>query len=168
MVPHPPPAALSRAFRTALVALLAALYARGFVVELRAIASGSMDPTLVVGDQLLVDRMVYAGRDLPPVLARLLPVREPRRGDLVVLRSPEDRRAVLVKRCTALAGDRVSGATVPPAALWVEGDRRSSSHDSRAFGPVERRDLVGRALLVVLSRPPGGGWRVGRTLAPVR
>jgi type IV secretory pathway protease TraF len=56
---------------------------------------------------------------------------------------------------------------VPPAALWVEGDRRADSRDSRVFGPVERRDLLGRGVLVVLSRS-AGGWRAGRILRPVR
>lgn len=168
MVAHPPPAALSRALRAGLVALLGALFVRGFVVEVRALASGSMEPTLVQGDLLLVDRLIYAARDLPPALRFPLPVREPRRGDLVVLRSPEDGRTVLVKRCVALSGDRVSAGTVPPSALWVEGDRRASSRDSRAFGPVERRALLGRGFLVVASKRPGGGWRWRRTLLPLR
>jgi signal peptidase I len=165
--PHAAPAALRRAARAALAALLVAFYARGFVLELRRVASGSMEPTLLTGDHLLVDRMVYAGRDLPPAIAALLPVREPRRGDLVAARSPEDRRRVLLKRCTALAGDPVPAGAVPPATLWVEGDRRGDSRDSRAFGPVERRDLVGRGVLVVVSRS-ADGWRPGRTLRPVR
>jgi len=168
VVAHPPSAALSRALKAALVAVLAALYARGFVLEIRELASGSMSPTLIQGDLLVVDRLIYAARDLPPALRALLPAREPRRGDLLVLSSPEDGRTVLVKRCVALAGDPVEAGTVPPSTLWVEGDDRTRSYDSRAFGPVERRALIGRGVLVVASKGPGGGWRWERTLRGVR
>jgi len=168
VVAHPAPSALSRGLKAALVAILAALYARGFVLEIRELSSGSMSPTLVEGDLLVVDRLIYAAHDLPPLLGALLPAREPDRGDVVALRSPEDGRTVLIKRCTALAGDPVEAGTVPPSALWVEGDDRPRSHDSRSFGPVERRSLIGRGVLVVASKGPAGGWRWHRTLRPVR
>ena len=52
--------------------------------------------------------------------------------------------------------------------LALVGDARAQSHDSRAFGPVERSALAGRAVLVLWSRAPGGGARSTRWLAPLR
>jgi signal peptidase I len=170
VVAHFPPAALNAALgalRAGLIAVLLALFARGFVLELRVIAGGSMAPTLLPGDRILVDRMIYA-RGLPAPLARLLPVREPARGDVVLARSPDDERTALVKRCVALAGDRIATAVVPAGAVWLEGDHRADSHDSRAFGPVARRFVSGRVVRVLASKSPRGGWRWSRTFCAVR
>jgi hypothetical protein len=149
-----------------LAAILAALFFRTFVLELRVIPSGSMTPALLVGDRVLVDRLIY--RDaLPGPLAALLPVRDVRRGDVVLFRSPEDGRTVLVKRCVALPGDVVPAGVVPAASLYLVGDERGDSRDSRIFGPVERSRLLGRVVLVLGSHSPDAGWRVSRTLRAV-
>jgi hypothetical protein len=154
---HSPPAALSRGARaraacTLLVgAILAALFFRAFVLELRVVSSGSMSPTLAVGDHVLVDRLIY--RQAPGgLLSALLPVRDVRRGDVVLLRSPEDGRTVLVKRCVALPGDLVPAGVVPAASVFVVGDDRADSRDSRVFGPVERSLLLGRVVAAFGSR----------------
>lgn len=175
MVAHLPPAALgggrgaalSRALAAGLVAVLAALFVRTFVVEIVQVPSGSMAPALVAGDRVAVDRLVYGGGSGP--LAWLLPSREPAAGDVVVFRSPEERRRLLVKRCVATGGEPFAGSWVPPDTLVLLGDARESSHDSRAFGPVGRGAVVGRAALVLWSIPPGSARpRWGRTLARVR
>ena len=170
MVAHLPSAALTAglgALRAGLIAVLLALFARGFVLELRVIAGSSMVPTLLPGDRVLVDRMIYAG-GLPSPFARLLPVREPARGDVVLARSPDDHRSALVKRCVALAGDRIDPVAVPAGTVWLEGDHRAASRDSRAFGPVARRFVSGRVVRVLASKTPGGGWRWSRTFGAVR
>ncbi|GMU64736.1 MAG: hypothetical protein AMXMBFR36_10100 [Acidobacteriota bacterium] len=170
MVAHLPPAALSAALgalRAGLIAILLALFARGFVLELRVVSGRSMEPALLAGDRVLVDRMIYAP-DLPGPLARLLPVREPLRGDVVLARSPDAGRSVLVKRCVALAGDRIGSGNVPAGAVWLEGDHRADSRDSRAFGAVDRRAVAGRVVRVLASKAPGGPWRWSRTLRAVR
>lgn len=162
-----PGAALRRTLATALVALLAALYFRTFVVEILQVPSGSMAPALVAGDHLLVDRLIYAGAGAP--LAWLLPERAPAPGDVVVFRSPEDRRRLLVKRCVATGGQPWAGGYVPAGTLMLVGDARAGSHDSRAFGPVGRGAVVGRAAAVLWSVAPGARvprWQ--RTLARVR
>ncbi len=98
-------------------------------------------------------------------------MRAPAPGDVVVFRSPEERRRLLVKRCVAVGGDSYRGGYVPAGTLGLEGDDAARSHDSRAFGPVgarragrprRRRALVGRA------RRRARGLRASRTLARVR
>lgn len=177
MVAHLPSAALSsgpgeltrRVLGGVLVALLLALWVRTFLCQLVLVPSASMAPALVAGDRLLVDRLRYAGGDGP--LARLLPVREPAAGEVVVFRSPEERRRLLVKRCVAVGGAAYRGGFVPAGTLALEGDAAADSHDSRSFGPVGRGALVGRGVAVLWSVAPGrglGGLRAGRTLARVR
>jgi signal peptidase I len=161
------PARLRGGLGAVLAAVLFALFARGFVLEIRRVTSGSMEPTLLVGDQVLVDRMLFAPR-LPRWLASLLPVRAVATGDVVLFRSPEDGRTALVKRCVALPGDLVPAGVVPGSSLYLVGDRRADSHDSRDFGPVDRAAVVGRVVLVLASRAPDGGLRGSRTLRAVR
>jgi len=177
VVAHLPPAALSagpgelarRSLAGVLVALLLALWVRTFLCQLVLVPSGSMAPALFAGDRLLVDRLRYGGGAGP--LARLLPMRDPAAGDVVVFRSPEEHRRLLVKRCVAVGGAAYRGGYVPAGTLALEGDAAGESHDSRAFGPVERRALVGRGVAVLWSVAPGAGLaglRGGRTLARVR
>lgn len=154
------------ALRAALTAALVALYARAFVVSVGTVAGGSMAPALLAGDRVVVDRLLYA-EGLPRAAAAALPVREPRPGDVVWLRSPEEPRTALVKRCIAVAGQPFAGAELAPGTLAVVGDRRADSRDSRQFGPVARATLGGRVVLVAWSADRGVvRWRrVGR---PVR
>lgn len=162
-----PAAALRRALAAGLVAVLAALYVRTFVVEIVLVPSGSMAPALVAGDRVAVDRLLYGG-SFPP-LSWLLPTRAPAPGDVVVFRSPEARGRLLVKRCVATGGEPYEGGYVPPGTLFLLGDAREHSHDSRAFGPVGRGAVVGRAAAVLWSVAPGrAALRWGRTLARVR
>jgi signal peptidase I len=86
----------------------------------------SMEPALLPGDRLLVDRRAYRRR-------------APRPGEIVVLRDPEGGTGYWIKR-----------VGVPPAPLgegllWVVGDRAELSRDSRQIGPVRLEALVGRA-----------------------
>jgi len=173
VVAHSAPAALSRAGgdetalpRALLVGALIALFVRAFVVAAALIPTASMAPTLLAGDRVLVDRMLFS-RPWPPGLESLLPVRPPRRGDVVWFRSPIDPRTALVKRVVALAGDPFAGRRVAPEHLAVLGDGRSASLDSRRFGPVPRSALAGRVVLVLWSADRHR-WRTDRVLVPVR
>ncbi len=171
MVAHLPPAALSAAARralvVALVGALAGLYARTFVAQVVAVSSDSMAPALLPGDQLLVSRWLDDGA-LPAPLAALLPVRPPTVGDVLLFRSPEEPRRLLVKRLVATGGERFAGGFVPAGTFALVGDARERSHDSRAFGPVAGRAVAGRAVLVLWSFAPERAARAGRWLVPLR
>ena len=87
------------------IALAVWLVLSTFLVKAFRISSGSMERTLLVGDFLFVNKALY-GAEVPLVGGRLPGVREPRRGDIVVFRSPiED--SILVKRLIGVPGDTV-------------------------------------------------------------
>ena len=148
--------------RCVLVALLLALFVRAFVLEVVSIPSASMTPALEPGDQVLVNRFLYTGPRLG-----LLPRRSVRRGDVVLFRPPFDRRQEFVKRCVGASGDRFGGGVLPPGALWLQGDAREGSLDSRHFGAVPESALEGRVLAVLWSRSGAPGAR-RRILRQVR
>ena len=88
-------------------AVLLFLVLRAFVVEAYKIPSGSMEHTLLVGDFLLVNKMLY-GADLPLTDKRLPAIRAPQRGDVVVFEFPHDPSKNFVKRLVGLPGDTLS------------------------------------------------------------
>jgi signal peptidase I len=150
-----------------LLAVALALVARG-AVRLYSIPSLSMDPTLRVGDHILVT----------PYHRAL-----PWRGDVVVFRSPANRGELFVKRIVAVPGDLVesragrlvicghavaepyvlaqatTGAIpsqiVPADSYFVLGDNRANSFDSREWGILPRAMIVGRARLILWSSGSG-------------
>jgi signal peptidase I len=80
---------------------------RSFVVEPFRIPSGSMIPTLLVGDFILVNKFTYGIR-LPILNRKIIEVNAPQRGDVVVFRYPEDPSVDYIKRVVGLPGDTVS------------------------------------------------------------
>lgn len=136
---------------------------RPFVAEVFLIPSGSMSPTLKVGDSVLALKFAYR-------------FTEPQRGDLAVFSDPEGE--LTIKRVVGLPGDtvavwdgvlRVNGEPqrepyvnyrltdstffgpekVPAGHVFLMGDNRSNSRDSRNFGSVPEEDLLGRVILRV-------------------
>ncbi len=87
------------------VTIIVMLFLFTNVVQGYAIPSGSMEGTLLTGDHVFVDKMVYAPSD--PVSSRLLPYRDVRRGDIIVFRDPVDLNKDLVKRAIGIPGDRI-------------------------------------------------------------
>ena len=85
--------------------LLVYLFATATLVQAYVIPTGSMEGNLLVGDHILVDRMVFA--DPGPLGRRILPYRQLERGDIVVFLYPEDPRQTWVKRVIGLPGDRI-------------------------------------------------------------
>ena len=88
------------------LAIILFLTVRAFLVEAFKIPSGSMEGTLLVGDFLLVNKLVY-GAELPFLGGQLPAVREPRVGDVVVFQWPGDIEKNFVKRLVAAPGDTV-------------------------------------------------------------
>jgi signal peptidase I len=79
---------------------------RSFIVEPFRIPSGSMIPTLLVGDFILVNKFAYGIR-LPIVNKKIIDIGEPRRGDVMVFRYPEDPSLDYIKRVVGVPGDRI-------------------------------------------------------------
>jgi signal peptidase I len=88
------------------IAVLFLGFTNTFVIKTFFIPSGSMEETLLVGDHLFVNRFVYGSA--PSAVERaLLPLRAPRRGDIVIFRSPKQPTVDLVKRLVGLPGDTI-------------------------------------------------------------
>ncbi|MGO2242544.1 MAG: signal peptidase I [Halomonas sp.] len=86
--------------------LLIVLVVRSFIVEPFQIPSGSMRPTLEVGDFILVNKFAY-GLRLPVVNTRFIDVDDPERGDVMVFRFPDEPSVNFIKRVVGLPGDRI-------------------------------------------------------------
>jgi signal peptidase I len=185
------------------IALLLALVIRTFLVQAFKIPSGSMLPTLEVGDHILVNKFTYGIR-LPLLGTRLLELGTPRRGDVVIFVYPVDPTKDFIKRVVGVAGDvvhirnkrvyvndevwddphayfadggtNVGGmprdtygpVTVPAGQLFVMGDNRDRSYDSRFWGFVDRDDVKGKAFLIYWSWDGADRWvrweRVGTVI----
>ena len=176
------------------VAVVLAIIIRALFVQAFKIPSGSMQPTLLIGDHILVNKLIYGIR-IPFTDKRFPEFVQPRRGDVIVFVFPEDRTKDFIKRVVAVAGDTIEirnkqvilngqavtnpharfssnmvypgdmnrrdnmkPETVPPGHLFVMGDNRDESHDSRFWGFVPLEDVKGEAFLIYYSAHPDG-WR---------
>jgi len=160
--------ALRDLFGTILPAVGIALLIHVFLAQATRVYGQSMEPSLHTNERLVVEKLSYRFHG-------------PRRGDIVVLHDPTGGPELLIKRVVGLPGERVTmfdgrvaidGAPleepylsqptlgqgrswlVPPLSVFVMGDNRGASRDSRIFGPVPMEQLVGRA--VFRYWPPDG------------
>ena len=99
--------------------LLIVLLFRSFLFEPFKIPSGSMIPTLLVGDFIVVNKFAY-GLRLPVTHTKVVPLGEPQRGDVVVFRYPVDPRVNFIKRLVGLPGDTIS---YRDKQLYVNGEK---------------------------------------------
>jgi len=93
-------------FESIVVAVILALFIRTFVVQAFKIPTGSMEPNLLVGDHLLVNKFIFAPT-ISPLERTLLPMRQIRRGDILVFKFPEEPERDFIKRTIGLPGDTV-------------------------------------------------------------
>jgi signal peptidase I len=171
-------------FSTRRLILLAAIVLgmRIFVGEASVVPTASMEGTILVGDHLFMDKLLY-GPEIPLVHWRLPALKTIHRGDIIVFRYPKDPSETFLKRVTAMGGDRLEirdgvlyvnsqpvqepyavhhapvhspdeswGPTVvPEGKLFVMGDNRDNSSDSRDWGFVPVSNVIGEPLFVYWS-----------------
>lgn len=89
-----------------IIAILLALFIRTFVIQAFKIPSGSMLPTLMIGDHLLVNKFIYGVR-VPFSGKTLVPIKDPKSGDIIVFRFPKDRSIDYIKRVVGVPGDKI-------------------------------------------------------------
>jgi signal peptidase I len=127
----------------AAIAVLLALFIRTFVVQAFKIPSGSMEPTLLVGDHILVNKFIY-GIKVPFIRTTLIPISEPSRGDVVVFIYPVDKSKDFIKRVIGLPGDTIR---IEGKKIFINGKLYDDKHGfytassrggnpERSFGPV--------------------------------
>ncbi len=202
-----------------LIAAIVALFIRQFVVEAFKIPSGSMIPTLRIGDHLLVNKFIYGPR-IPFTDTRFFTWQQPKRGDIIVFKYPENESKDFIKRVVGLQGDKIEikdgvlfindqpikvtvlgtyesgdqemgppfyrkpillqeqlGAInhrilylhdqssynfgpilVPKDSVFVMGDNRDNSQDSRVWGFVKENKILGKALIIYWSWDGNDRW----------
>jgi len=170
-----------------IIAVLIALFIRTFIIQAFKIPSSSMEPTLLVGDHLLVNKFIY-GIKIPFSDTKLFQFKNPKRGDIIVFIYPKDRSKDFIKRVIGTAGEKVEiirnkiyindkliddrwgryheesnwikylqpierfgPVLVPTNSLFVLGDNRDNSQDSRFWGFVNINAVRGEALIIYFS-----------------
>lgn len=88
------------------IAVVMALIIKAFVIQAFKIPSGSMIPTLKIGDHILVNKFIY-GTKLPFTDRIIIPFKRPNRGDIIVFKFPDDEKKDFIKRVIGLPGDIV-------------------------------------------------------------
>lgn len=144
-----------------LVAVVFALFVKAFLFEAYQIPSGSMEQNLLVGDHVVVDKLVWAPRSLP--WGPLLPRREILRGDVVVFRGPEDPGRDFIKRAVALGGETVEIRGKRLYSGGVERDEPYVVHRDPAVltGGAVPASLRGRDEMPPLALPAGTFFALG-------
>jgi signal peptidase I len=170
-----------------IIAILIAVFIRTFIIQAFKIPSRSMVPTMLVGDHLLVNKFIY-GVKIPYFRKTIIPITDPRRGDIIVFIYPNDRSKDFIKRVIGIGGDKIEiknkkifingkeytdkygiysdsviypaamqprdnygPVTVPQGSLFVMGDNRDESADSRFWGFVDLKDVEGKAFIIYWS-----------------
>jgi signal peptidase I len=169
--------------KAVVMAIILAFAIRSTVVQAYKIPSGSMIPTLLIGDHLLANKFIY-GEKLPFMHKKILVFRNPERGDIVIFPCPVEPDKNFIKRVVAVEGDVIEERNkdlfvngkpvsepyvqhtdmlmsaqrdnfgpfvVPHNKVFVMGDNRDRSYDSRYWGYVDINDIKGEAFLIYWS-----------------
>jgi signal peptidase I len=145
------------------VAAILALIIRTFVIQAFKIPSGSMEDTLLIGDHLLVNKFVY-GLQVPFTDNRILVLRDPQQGDIVVFEFPEDRdksyfqRRDFIKRIVAVPGDTVE---VRDKRVYVNGKLYEIPQEVHKESGVIPGNSNPRDFMSPVKVPPGNYFTMG-------
>lgn len=162
------------------MAIILAFFVRTFFIQAFKIPSESMENTLLVGDFLFANKLVY-GPKFPFTEKRLPGTRDPKPGDIIIFKFPGDKKTDYIKRCVAVEGQTVElrGKTlyvdgvpreeeyakyshgshfgpyvVPKGHIFMMGDNRDNSADSRVWGPLPKSLILGKAMFIYFSWSP--------------
>ena len=142
----------------AIMAVLLALFIRTFVVQAFKIPSGSMEPTLLVGDHILVNKFLY-GVKIPFFRKTVIPVSEPQREDVVVFIYPVDKSKDFIKRVIGLPGDTVE---IVGRRVYINGKLSQDKHAFYAESKeVEAQNLGPANRIGPITVPPGDFFVMG-------
>lgn len=173
--------------KSIIIALILAFFIRAFVIQAFKIPSGSMIPTLLIGDHILVTKFTYDVK-LPIFDTTLWHIRYPKRGEIIVFKYPLDPGKDFIKRVIGVPGDEIiirnkhvyvngrelkepyvqytdprifpaevsprdnlGPLSVPANSLFVMGDNRDESYDSRFWKFVDFSAVRGKALIIYWS-----------------
>ncbi|KAB0666605.1 signal peptidase I [Oryzomonas japonica] len=140
-----------------IIALLLALVIRTYLVQAFKIPSGSMEDTLAIGDHLLVNKFIY-GTKLPFSDKRLLTLRDPRRGDVIVFEYPEDPSKDFIKRVIGTPGDVVEGKDKK---VFVNGKPYENPHEVHKEKDVVPKEMNPRDTFGPVTVPPNSYFMMG-------
>jgi len=139
------------------IAILLAFFLRTFVVQAFKIPTGSMEDTLLRGDHILVNKMIYHHDGLGP-FRHLLPVRKPKRYDVLVFKYPKKLKLDYIKRMVGLPGDSI---VVRRKELYVNGKRARSDFVKHASPWILPRIRGCRDYFGPLKVPPHSYFMMG-------
>jgi signal peptidase I len=148
----PPKSPIREFFEQALITIIMALFLMTFIAQAVAVPTGSMQNTINIGDHLFVNKFIF-GKPTP-VLGKLLPTRDIKRGDIIVFKLPDDPKINYVKRVIGLPGETVQ---VKGQHVFVNGNELPEERALvRLTGPQEPELPV----VKVEPKPPGAWYRV--------
>jgi signal peptidase I len=198
--------------QTLTIGILVVFVFRGMVAQAYQIPSGSMERTLLVGDYIYINKMLY-GPEVDLGMAgrhyyhhRFPGFRKPKPGDIIVFRYPIDLKKDFIKRCVAVEGqtiavrnkvlyvdgikqvepyaiheddrvipgnfsprDNFGPLVIPPGHIFMMGDNRDNSLDSRFWGPLPVELVKGKAIFRYFSWDGDRNWpRFSQILRPLR
>ncbi len=139
------------------IAVLLALVIRTYLVQAFKIPSGSMEDTLAIGDHLLVNKFIY-GTKIPFSDSRVIKLRDPKRGDVIVFEYPEDPSKDFIKRIVGVPGDVVEGKDKK---LYVNGKLYENPHEVHKEKEIIPKEMNPRDTFGPVTVPPDSYFVMG-------
>ncbi len=153
---------LREIFKTIIISIIVTLFITTFIAQITQIKGRSMEPSLVNGERIINVKFVYK-------------IEEPKRGEVVIFKPPFPTKETYIKRIIGLPGEKVEiregyvyindkllkepyitnrshdnwgPKIIPPDMYFVLGDNRVNSSDSRVWGFLPKKNIIGKAILI--------------------